>query len=70
MKVLLIAITLFVLSGCSTTVETTIETSVDISTELSAAYCGQEGFSRFNESRRYYIFTCKDGGVFKISNGN
>ena len=49
--------------------EATVGSSVDISMDLSASYCGQDGFIKFSESKRYYLFTCKDGSKFKISTG-
>lgn len=47
--------------------EAIINSGIDVAMNLSAAYCNHEGFSRFSESKRYYMFTCKDGSKYRVS---
>lgn len=44
----------------------TVEDRVDIHSTIDAVYCGQTGFAKFHESKRYFTFTCKDHGVFRV----
>ena len=43
-----------------------VESRMEIVQNLDAVYCSQNGFSKFNESTRYYTFTCKDGSVYRV----
>jgi putative hemolysin len=46
--------------------EEVVESRMDIVQNLDAVYCSQNGFSRFNESGKYYTFACKDGSIFRV----
>lgn len=46
--------------------EDVVESRMDIVQNLDAVYCKQKGFSAFNESTKYYTFSCKDGAPFRI----
>jgi hypothetical protein len=43
-----------------------VESRSEIIQGLDATYCGQNGFSKFSETSRYYNFKCKDNSAFRI----
>jgi hypothetical protein len=46
-----------------------LEYHLEKSSINKGAFCNGEGFKWYHESKTYYHFTCKDGGVFSLKKG-